>query len=50
LSGDREAVDRHYQEVNIPLAKKAAGNLEGKRLFACSDRDHGNFVFQYTAD
>ena len=26
----------------------AAGNLEGKRLFAGSDRDHGLWVFRYT--
>jgi hypothetical protein len=25
-----------------------AGNLEGKRLFAGSDRDHGIFIFRYT--
>jgi hypothetical protein len=28
----------------------AAGNLEGKRLFAGSDRDHGIFIFRYTGD
>jgi hypothetical protein len=26
----------------------AAGDLEGKRLFAGSDRDHGIFIFRYT--
>jgi hypothetical protein len=28
----------------------AAGNLEGRRLFAGSDRDHGIFIFRYTGD
>jgi hypothetical protein len=28
----------------------AAGDLEGKRLFAGSDRDHGIFIFRYTGD
>jgi hypothetical protein len=27
---------------------RLAGNLEGKRLFAGSDRDHGIFIFRYT--
>ena len=27
---------------------KQAGNLQGKRLFAESDRDHGLFIFRYT--
>jgi hypothetical protein len=26
----------------------AAGNLQGVRLFAGSDRDHGIFIFRYT--
>jgi hypothetical protein len=25
-----------------------AGNLEGRRLFAGSDRDHGLWIFRYT--
>jgi hypothetical protein len=29
---------------------EAAGNLEGRRLFAGSDRDHGIFIFRYTGD
>ena len=28
----------------------AAGDLEGRRLFAGSDRDHGIFIFRYTGD
>ena len=28
----------------------AAGDLEGERLFAGSDRDHGIFIFRYTGD
>ena len=36
-------------ETFVP-ANSAAGNLEGKRLFAGSDRDHGIFIFRYTGD
>ena len=36
-------------ETFVP-AHDAAGNLEGKRLFAGSDRDHGIFIFRYTGD
>ncbi|HEX6657882.1 MAG TPA: hypothetical protein VF065_07360, partial [Ilumatobacter sp.] len=34
-------------ETFVP-AHAAAGDLEGKRLFAGSDRDHGIFIFRYT--
>jgi hypothetical protein len=34
-------------ETFVP-ANNAAGNLEGKRLFAGSDRDFGIFIFRYT--
>jgi hypothetical protein len=36
-------------ETFVP-ADEAAGDLEGKRLFAGSDRDHGIFIFRYTGD
>ena len=36
-------------ETFVP-AHAAAGDLEGKRLFAGSDRDHGIFIFRYTGD
>jgi hypothetical protein len=36
-------------ETFVP-ASSEAGNLEGKRLFAGSDRDHGIFIFRYTGD
>ena len=34
-------------ETFVP-SNAAAGDLEGKRLFAGSDRDHGIFIFRYT--
>jgi hypothetical protein len=34
-------------ETFVPTGA-AAGDLEGKRLFAGSDRDHGIFIFRYT--
>jgi|SRR5688572_25706513 len=34
-------------ETFVP-ADEAASDLEGKRLFAGSDRDHGIFIFRYT--
>ncbi|MGH2711964.1 MAG: LVIVD repeat-containing protein [Actinomycetota bacterium] len=34
-------------ETFVPSSSKA-GNLQGKRLFAGSDRDHGIFIFRYT--
>ena len=36
-------------ETFVPTGA-AAGDLEGRRLFAGSDRDHGIFIFQYTGD
>jgi hypothetical protein len=34
-------------ETFVP-SNAAAGDLEGVRLFAGSDRDHGIFIFEYT--
>jgi hypothetical protein len=36
-------------ETFVPSSAKAK-NLEGKRLFAGSDRDHGIFIFRYTGN
>jgi hypothetical protein len=35
-------------DVDALPASSRAGNLEGKRPFAGSDRDHGIFIFSYT--